>query len=77
MDQGVLECLKRHYKRSLLRDALLFDETEDLDLFTFLKSVTMKVVVNSMGSNNTTDNATFLVEVTSIATTRISYTTRK
>ena len=33
MDQGVLECLKRHYKGSLLRDVLLSDETADLVLF--------------------------------------------
>ena len=48
MDQGVLECLKRHYKGSLLRDVLLSDETADL--VVFLKSVTMKVVVEKISA---------------------------
>ena len=48
MDQGVLECLKRHYKGSLLRDVLLSDETADL--VVFLKSVTMKAVVEKISA---------------------------
>ena len=43
MDQGVLESLKRRYRKSLLRDILLSDE--DLDILKFLKAVNMRVVV--------------------------------
>ena len=43
MDQGVLESLKRRYRKSLLRDILLSDE--DLDIVKFLKAVNMRTVV--------------------------------
>jgi len=46
MDQGVLVSLKRRYRRSLLQDVLL---SEDLvDPITFIKSITMKVVVEKI-----------------------------
>ena len=45
-DQGVLESMKRRYKRSLLQDVLL---SEDLIYpTTFTKSITMKVVVEKI-----------------------------
>ena len=43
MDQGVLESLKRRYRKSLLRDILLSDEHPDV--VEFIKKVDMKVVV--------------------------------
>ena len=43
MDQGVLESLKRRYRKSLLRDILLSDE--DLDIVKFLKAVNLRIVV--------------------------------
>ena len=43
MDQGVLECLKRIYCKSLLRDILL--SSEEIDITQFLKGVNMKTVV--------------------------------
>ena len=46
MDQGVLESMKRRYKRSLLQEVLL---SEDLvDPIAFTKSITMKVVVEKI-----------------------------
>ena len=46
MDQGVLESMKRRYRKSLLQDVLL---SEDLvDPITFNKSITMKVVVEKI-----------------------------
>ena len=46
MDQGVLESMKRRYRKSLLQDVLL---SEDLvDPITFIKSITMKVVVEKI-----------------------------
>ena len=43
MDQGVLESLKRCYRKSLLRDLLL--SGEDLDVVQFLKAVNLRTVV--------------------------------
>ena len=40
MDQGVLECIKRHYKRKLLEELVLKDE-EGISILTFLKSIDM------------------------------------
>lgn len=45
MDQGVLESLKRRYRKSLMRDILLSDNQ---DIVTFLKSINMKVVVEKI-----------------------------
>ena len=47
MDQGVLESLKRRYRKSLLRD-ILIASTEELDIAKYLKSITMKVVVEKV-----------------------------
>lgn len=44
MDQGVLESLKRRYKKKLLRSLVMADE-EGTSMFTFLKSVNIKDVV--------------------------------
>ena len=46
MDQGVLESLKRRYRKSLLRDILLSEEQPDI--VKFIKSVNMKVVVEKI-----------------------------
>ena len=46
MDQGVLETLKRQYRKSLLRDILLSDG--EVDIAEFLKSVNMKVVIEKV-----------------------------
>ena len=43
MDQGVLESLKRHYRKSLLRGILFSDE--DLDDVKCLKAVNMQTVI--------------------------------
>lgn len=43
MDQGVLESLKRRYRKSLLRDILLSE-----DVVKFIKSVNMKVVIEKI-----------------------------
>ncbi len=40
MDQGVLELVKRHYKKDLLRRLLLLDE-EDQSMVTFVKTINM------------------------------------
>ena len=45
MDQGVLESLKRRYRKSLLRDILLGNHQ---DILYFLKSVNMKTVVKKV-----------------------------
>lgn len=44
MDQGVLETIKRHYKRDLLRKLLLLDE-EGHSMVTYVKTINMKDVV--------------------------------
>ena len=44
MDQGVLESIKRRYKRKLLEELILKDE-EGLPILTFLKSINMLRVV--------------------------------
>ena len=46
MDQGVLESLKRRYRKSLLRDIILSDEQPDL--VKFIKGVNMKVVAEKV-----------------------------
>ena len=48
MDQGVLESLKRRYRRSLLRDILLSDEHPNV--VEFIKKVDVKVVVEKVAS---------------------------
>ena len=45
MDQGVLQAVKRRYKKKLLR-ALIIGDDRGVSLIDFLKSVTMKTVVN-------------------------------
>ena len=46
MDQGVLESLKRRYRKSLLRDIVLSDEQPDL--LKFIKGVDMKVAAEKV-----------------------------
>ena len=46
MDQGVLESLKRRYRKSLLRDVILSDEHSDL--VKFIKSMSMKVAAEKV-----------------------------
>lgn len=45
MDQGVIECFKRKYRRKLLSGVLSKLEADNLDLLKVLKSVNMKDVV--------------------------------
>ena len=46
MDQGVLEALKRRYRKSLLRDILLSDD--EVDIAQFLKAINMKHVIEKV-----------------------------
>ena len=46
MDQGVLEALKRRYRKSLLRDILLSDD--EVDIVQFLKAINMKHVIEKV-----------------------------
>ena len=48
MDQGILESLKRHYRKSLIRDMLLSDE--DLDVVKFLKAVNLQAVAEKVAT---------------------------
>ncbi|MFS1564304.1 MAG: hypothetical protein ACL7AX_13000 [Candidatus Arsenophonus phytopathogenicus] len=42
MDQGVIECLKRLYRKRLLRELLLTDEKEEEDVIKFYKKINLK-----------------------------------
>ena len=46
MDQGVLEALKRRYRKSLLQDILLSDD--EVDITQFLKAIDMKLVIEKV-----------------------------
>ena len=46
MDQGVLEALKRRYRKSLLWDILLSDD--EVDIAQFLKAINMKHVIENV-----------------------------
>lgn len=50
MDQGVLEALKRRYKKKLLRK-LVIEEENGSDIVNFLKSVNMKVVIDMVAES--------------------------
>ena len=50
MDQGVLECLKCHYRRKILEE-LLFRDEEGVSIPSFLKSINMLKVSNLIASS--------------------------
>jgi hypothetical protein len=51
MDQGVLETLKRLYKKKLLMRLVIEEEENGTGVIVFLKTVNMKVVVDMISES--------------------------